>query len=103
MMPDSCSLHPHHQCTYLPLLPCISHFAAASAFAAELMVHRNLGVACTALGAAQTTAIVFRPTKGTKYRPAWEVRSCALACGAVQVDCYWSDGLLATAVRSCYY
>ena len=38
-------------------------------------VHRNLGVACTALGAAQVTAIVLRPQKGSKYRFGWEVRA----------------------------
>lgn len=36
-------------------------------------MHRNLGVACTALGATQFTAIVFRPAPGQKYRLAWQL------------------------------
>ncbi len=50
-----------HPTTISPLAP------------AELAVHRNLGVACTALGATQFTAIVFRPAKGRKYRLAWQL------------------------------
>ena len=35
-------------------------------------VHRNLGVACTALGAMQLTALAWRPHKGERYRASWE-------------------------------
>ena len=49
---------------------------------AERTVHRDLGFACTALGAAQITAIVLRPQKGSKYRFGWEVRAQATASGS---------------------
>jgi len=35
-------------------------------------VHRNLGVACTALGFAQFSALVYRPQKGDRLRTPWE-------------------------------
>ena len=45
-------------------------------------VHRNLGVACTALGAAQITAIVLRPQPGSTYRLGWEVRATHMHTGS---------------------
>lgn len=36
-------------------------------------VHRDLGVAATALGGVQMTALALRPKPGTTYRPAWAI------------------------------
>ncbi|PRW57965.1 cytochrome b561 and DOMON domain-containing protein [Chlorella sorokiniana] len=36
-------------------------------------IHRDLGMACTVLGAAQLSSIVVRPGKGHKHRRAWEL------------------------------
>ncbi|PRW60222.1 Ferric-chelate reductase 1 [Chlorella sorokiniana] len=36
-------------------------------------VHRNLGMACTVLGALQFSAIVWRPAKHQRFRFAWEL------------------------------
>lgn len=51
----------------------------------KLAVHRNLGVACTALGATQFTAIVFRPAPGQKYRLAWQLWHAWVGRGAAVV------------------
>lgn len=51
----------------------------------KLALHRNLGVACTALGAAQFTAIVFRPAPGQKYRLAWQLWHAWVGRGAAVV------------------
>lgn len=42
-------------------------------FVADQSIHRNLGMACTILGAAQFSAIVIRPAKHHKCRRAWEL------------------------------
>ncbi|KAL4443841.1 hypothetical protein ABPG75_011578 [Micractinium tetrahymenae] len=58
----------------------------------KLAVHRNLGVACTALGATQFTALVIRPAKGQKYRLAWELWHAWVGRGAAVVaiaNIYW--------------
>lgn len=48
-------------------------FVANGGWETDLPVHRNLGVAATALGLVQVSALAVRPAPGSKYRAWWAV------------------------------